>query len=246
MNSCCCWEKNAILTAMVSSCGAVGGPFMSCGPFPGGKSNTTMKGGRNSQKFSCLFSIAARKKSFQVSLFSSLVKIPTLHFSCHIWSANTIWRIFPSRIELLLLALDESGAQQARFRTKSIHYCIYLKLEEDPHATGNRMQILELLTNCHMFCLSFMSSSMQVSLLFNPYHVSKCVSGTHVCEHRRESSCQVFAIGFQGVWFQVRCLTLLILIMMCAIYTTCSLHHQWLLSFVAFTSSLCCSKDNYA
>jgi hypothetical protein len=53
--------KNAILTAMVSSCGAVGGPFISCGHFPGGKSNTTMKGGRDSQKFSCLFSIAARK-----------------------------------------------------------------------------------------------------------------------------------------------------------------------------------------
>ncbi len=107
------------------------------------------------------------------------------------------------------------------------------------------MGILELLTNCHMFCLSFMSSSLQVSLLFNPHFVSKCVSGTPVCERCRESSCQVFAIGFQGVWFQVRCLTLLILIMMCAIYKTCSLHHQWLPSFVAFMSSLCCSKDNY-
>lgn len=214
--------------------------------FSWGKKQYYNEGRKRLTKILMFIFNCCKKKSFQVSLFSSLVKIPTLHFSCRIWSANTIWRIFPSRIELLLLALDESGAQQARFRIKSIHYCIYLKLEEDPHATGNHMQILELLTNCHMFCLSFMSSSMQVSLLFNPYHVSKCVSGTHVCEHRRESSCQVFAIGFQGVWFQVRCLTLLILIMMCAIYTTCSLHHQWLLSFVAFTSSLCCSKDNYA
>jgi hypothetical protein len=53
--------KNAILAAMVSSCGAVGGLFMSFVHCPGGKSNTTMKGGRDSQKFSCLFSIAARK-----------------------------------------------------------------------------------------------------------------------------------------------------------------------------------------
>ncbi|KAH8938130.1 hypothetical protein BDL97_16G066200 [Sphagnum fallax] len=58
---------------MVSSCGAVGGPFMSCGHFPGGKSNTTMKGGRDSQKFSCLFSIAARKNP---SRFCSVSDMP--------------------------------------------------------------------------------------------------------------------------------------------------------------------------
>ncbi|CAK9219133.1 unnamed protein product [Sphagnum troendelagicum] len=57
---------------MVSSCGAVGGPFMSCGHFPGGKSNTTMKGGRDSQKLSCLFSIAARKNPSRFCSFSDM------------------------------------------------------------------------------------------------------------------------------------------------------------------------------
>jgi hypothetical protein len=51
-------------------------------------------------------------------------------FISHAISGMQILYEGPSRIELLLLALDESGAQQAKFRTKSIHYCIYLKLEE--------------------------------------------------------------------------------------------------------------------
>ncbi len=75
--------------------------------FSWGKKQYYNEGRKRLTKILMFIFNCCKKKSFQVSLFSSLVKIPTLHFSCHIWSANTIWRIFPSRIELLLLALND-------------------------------------------------------------------------------------------------------------------------------------------
>ncbi|CAK9866639.1 unnamed protein product [Sphagnum jensenii] len=51
---------------MFSSCGAVGGPFMSCGHFPGGKKQYYNEGRKRLTKTLMFIFNCCKKKSFQV------------------------------------------------------------------------------------------------------------------------------------------------------------------------------------